>query len=56
MLTITIIFALLVAIWGFSDTIVTIAKRSLTHVKPRSSPVHARSSGSRAGGTRPIAH
>ena len=48
MLTITIIFALLVALWGFSGAIVTYAKRSLSQAKPR-----PRSRAHRSGSARP---
>ena len=54
MLTITIIFALLVALWGYSGVIVTYAKRSLSQAKPRPRPVTTARSASRARGSRPI--
>jgi hypothetical protein len=56
MLTITIIFALLVALWGFSGTIATFAKRGLTHVKPAARPARPRTSTvQRPRTSRPIA-
>ena len=42
MLTITIIFAVLVALWGFSGSIAAFAKRSLTQVKSRPRPARPR--------------
>jgi len=61
MLTISIIFAILVALWGFSGTIAAHAKRALAQAsaRPRPAapprPVAARSSASRTRGHRPIA-
>jgi hypothetical protein len=43
MLTTTIIFALLVAVWGFSGAIVKHAKRGLQQAKPSPRPAPARS-------------
>ena len=54
MLTITIIFALLVALWGFSGTIATYAKRSLSQVEPRSRATAPARPAQRARGSRPI--
>jgi len=54
MLTISIIFALLVALWGFSGAIVTYAKRSLSQAQPRPRPVATARPASRARGSRPI--
>ena len=61
MLTISITFALLVAVWGFSGTIAAHAKRALMPDKPRARPaapprpaaVRARASRTRT--TRPVA-
>ncbi|MEA2220586.1 MAG: hypothetical protein QOJ35_3212 [Solirubrobacteraceae bacterium] len=56
MLTISITFAVLVALWGFSGTIASLARRGLTRTTPRparSTPRPARSpvsSRPRAGG------
>jgi hypothetical protein len=56
MLTTTIIFALLVAVWGFSGAIVKHAKRGLQHglqqAKPSPRPAPARSTArpARSGG------
>jgi hypothetical protein len=56
MLTISIIFAVLVALWGFSGTIAAFAKRSLTNVKPRPRPARTRTATTRRPRTsRPIA-
>ncbi len=61
MLTISITFAILVALWGFSGTIAAQAKRALAHAKPRTRPatpprpVAVRASASRRRGTRPVA-
>lgn len=61
MLTISIIFAVLVALWGFSGTIAAHAKRAFAHAKPRTGPAAAprpaavRTSASRTRGTRPVA-
>ena len=56
MLTITIIFAVLVALWGFSGTIAAFAKRSLTHVRPRPRPARPRTAtAQRSRTSRPIA-
>ncbi len=61
MLTISIIFAILVALWGFSGTIAAHAKRALLQAKPRTRPVAparpvaVRTSASRTRGTRPVA-
>lgn len=61
MLTISIVFALLVALWGFSGTLVAYAQRALAGAKPRTrpaarpQPVAARSAASRTRGTRPVA-
>ncbi len=63
MLTISITFAILVALWGFSGTLASYAKRRLSEVKARprpvatrSRPVAVRSTGtSRTRGTRPVA-
>ncbi|MEA2192966.1 MAG: hypothetical protein QOI73_3087 [Solirubrobacteraceae bacterium] len=54
MLTITIIFALLVALWGFSGAIVTYAKRSLSQAKPRPRATAPARPAQRARGSRPI--
>ncbi len=54
MLTISIIFALLVALWGFSGAIVTYAKRSLSQATPRQRPAATAGPASRARGSRPI--
>jgi hypothetical protein len=52
MLTTAIIFALLVALWGFSGAIVTHAKRGLQHAKPspRPAPVRSAARPARSGG------
>jgi hypothetical protein len=59
MLTISITFAILVALWGFSGTILAHAKRALAQVKaparPAPRPVTARSRASSTRGTRPVA-
>lgn len=62
MLTISITFAILVALWGFSGTIAAHAKRAFVRVKPRTRPavtpprpVAVRTSASRTRGTRPVA-
>jgi hypothetical protein len=59
MLTISITFAVLVALWGFSGTLVSFAKRSLVRTTPRPRPAsHPRTAASRATrtrGTRPVA-
>ncbi len=55
MLTITITFAVLVALWGFSGTIVTFAKRSLTQAKARPRPVRERTAPARPRRTPPVA-
>ena len=62
MLTISITFAILVALWGFSGTIAEHAKRALTPAKPRTPrpaatprPVAVRTSASRTRGSRPVA-
>ena len=54
MLTITIIFALLVALWGFSGTIASYAKRTVTQAKPRPRATAPARPASRARGSRPI--
>lgn len=51
MLTISIIFAILVALWGFSGTIAAHAKHALVQAKPRTRPASA----PRTRGTRPVA-
>jgi hypothetical protein len=61
MLTISIIFAILVALWGFSGSLVTYAKRGIAratpHPRPASQPrpAAARVAASRTRGTRPVA-
>lgn len=55
MLTISIIFAILVALWGFSGTIAAHAKHALVQAKPRTRPATARASAPRTRGTRPVA-
>ena len=56
MLTISIIFAILVALWGFSGAIAAFAKRSLTHVTPRPRPARPRTAtAQRSRTSRPIA-
>ena len=63
MLTISIIFAILVALWGFSGTIAAHAKRTLVYAKPRTRlagparprPAAVRTSASRTRGSRPVA-
>ncbi len=61
MLTISITFAILVALWGFSGTILAHAKRALAQAKPPARaatparPVAVRSSAPRTRGTRPVA-
>ena len=61
MLTISITFAILVALWGFSGTIAAHAKRALVQAKPRTRlaarprPAAVRPSASRTRGTRPVA-
>lgn len=54
MFTITLIFALLVALWGFSATIASFAKRTLAHAKPRRRP-SGRDRAPQARGSRPVA-
>lgn len=63
MLTISIIFAILVALWGFSGTLASYAKRGLAGAKARPRPA-ARPrvvtrpqsvASSRTRGTRPVA-
>ena len=54
MLTISIIFALLVALWGFSGALLSHAKRAFTRVNARPRPVAPRSAPSRTRGTRPV--
>jgi hypothetical protein len=63
MLTISIIFAVLVALWGFSGALASFAKRSFAQVKARPRPVATArpvarprpAAGSRTRGTRPVA-
>ena len=56
MLTITIIFAILVALWGFSGTIAGYAKRSLSQLRPRPRPARTRTTAAqRPRATRPMA-
>jgi hypothetical protein len=56
MLAITIIFAILVALWGFSGSIATYAKRGLTHLKPSPRPARPRTAApQRPRTSRPIA-
>jgi hypothetical protein len=63
MLTISITFAILVALWGFSGTIAAHAKRALTQATPKlrtrpvasPRPATVRASASRTRGTRPVA-
>lgn len=58
MLTISITFAILVALWGFSGTIAAHAKRALTQAKPRTRPAMPRrpvTGASRTRATRPVA-
>jgi hypothetical protein len=61
MLTITITFAILVALWGFSGTIAAHAKRVLVQAKPRTRPAtpprpaSVRTSAPRTRRTRPVA-
>ena len=54
MLTISIIFAILVALWGFSGVLLSHAKRALTQAKARPRPVAPRSAPARTRGTRPV--
>jgi hypothetical protein len=63
MLTISITFAVLVALWGFSGTLVSFAKRGFaaakahSHTVPGPRPVAHRQpvAASRTRGTRPVA-
>jgi len=63
MLSISIIFAVLVALWGFSGTLVSYAKRGIAQAKARPRPVaNARpvarprpAAALRPRGTRPVA-
>lgn len=55
MLTITITFAVLVALWGFSGTIVTLVRRGLTHAQARPRPVRERTGPARRRRTPPVA-
>ncbi len=62
MLTISIIFAILVALWGFSGTLASYAKRSFAQAKARPRAVaitrpvaRPRPAASRTRGTRPVA-
>jgi hypothetical protein len=60
MLTISITFAILVALWGFSGTILAHAKRALAQAKPAERTVTPRrpvtvARASRTRGTRPVA-
>ncbi|HEY1539416.1 MAG TPA: hypothetical protein VGF63_08465 [Solirubrobacteraceae bacterium] len=58
MLTISVIFALLVAAWGFSGAIATVARRRLTQAKPAPRPARSpstRPSPQRTRVTRPVA-
>jgi hypothetical protein len=55
MFTITLIFALLVALWGFSATIASFAKRTLANAKPRRRPSPDRDRAPQARGSRPVA-
>jgi hypothetical protein len=61
MLTISITFAILVALWGFSGTIAAHAKRALGQARPRTRPAApprpatVRAAASRTRGTRPVA-
>jgi hypothetical protein len=48
MLTISIIFAFLVALWGFSGTLASHAKRGLVRVKPAPRPASARAAAPRS--------
>ena len=52
MLTISIIFAVLVAVWGFSGAIASYAKRGLRNAKPSPRPTRAPSTArpARSGG------
>jgi hypothetical protein len=56
MLTISIIFALLVALWGFSGTLVSATRRSLDRAKAstRTAP-QPQTRPARTRGTRPVA-
>ena len=58
MLTISIIFAILVALWGFSGTLLSHAKRAFAQAKARPAarprPVASRTAPSRTRGTRPV--
>ena len=56
MLTITIIFAILVALWGFSGSIAAYAKRTLAQVRTRPRPARTRTaSAQRPRTSRPMA-
>jgi hypothetical protein len=55
MLPITIIFALLVAVWGFPGAIATLAKQRAAHATPRPQPAPADEAVSQPRGTRPTA-
>ncbi|MGI8731473.1 MAG: hypothetical protein ACR2LK_16070 [Solirubrobacteraceae bacterium] len=57
MFTITIIFALLVALWGFSSTIASRVRRALASTKPQTpqAPAHERAAAARSRGSRPVA-
>ncbi|HEX4344832.1 MAG TPA: hypothetical protein VHZ31_04660 [Solirubrobacteraceae bacterium] len=58
MLTISILFALLVAVWGFSGAVATVAKRRLAQARPAPRPARSpstRPGPQRARGTRPVA-
>jgi len=53
MLTISIIFALLVALWGFSGVLAASAKRSVQRAAPQERPDRIRAPAQRARGSRP---
>lgn len=55
MLTISIIFAVLVALWGFSGALASVAKRRLASANERNEPVAARAAAARPrrSGARP---
>lgn len=59
MLTISITFAILVALWGFSGTLIAFAKRGLAHARQDlrflRRPPAVRAAPARTRGTRPVA-
>lgn len=55
MFTITLTFSLLVALWGFSATIASFAKRTLANAKPPGRPSSGRDRAPQARGSRPVA-